>query len=43
MKLDKLIRVSKEHSEKMFTITLEKFNRDYEKFLKKQAKKEMGK
>ncbi len=40
---DKLIRCSKEHAEKMYNIAKEKHQRDYEKFLKKQARKEMGK
>ena len=40
MKLNKLIKVSREHAEKMFNVVLEKHNQDQKKFLRKLARKE---
>ena len=40
MKQDKLIRMAKEHSERMFNIVLERENRLKEKFAKKIAREE---
>ncbi len=35
-KLEKLIKVSKEHAEKMYNIILEKNQKDYKKWLKRR-------
>ena len=36
MTTNKLIRVSKQHAERMYQIVLEKYNQDKKKWLKKQ-------
>ena len=38
MRLEKLVKVSQKHADQMYNIVLERYNRELERFLKRQRK-----